>query len=361
MSDVINLLPVSEETDADFGDGTSTTQTNEMDVDSILALASMKDFPEVEIYIATLILTTLLRQELNEAAAEFSSTVIERIKGFNRRSLDLLSSKVFFYFSVAFERANKLEYIRSTLLALYRTACLRRDEMGQAVLLNLLLRNYLHYNLVEQAHALAAKTPFPETISNNQYCRYLYYMGRIHAIQLEYSDSYVRLMQAIRKAPQDTAKGFAHEVQKLTIIVQLLMGEIPERALFNQQHLRKVLAPYLALTQAVRAGDLQQFNSEVATHSATFKADKNYTLVRRLGHNVLKTGLRKISISYSRISLADVATKLHLTSLTAAEYICAKAIRDGNSSRPALVCIMFNLLSFSFFLLLRCHRGDHRS
>lgn len=44
---------------------------------------------------------------------------------------------------------------------------------------------------------------------------------------------------------------------------------------------------------------------------------------------MLKTGLRKISTSYSRISLADIAEKLHLSSATAAEYICAKAIRDG--------------------------------
>ena len=44
---------------------------------------------------------------------------------------------------------------------------------------------------------------------------------------------------------------------------------------------------------------------------------------------MLKTGLRKISTSYSRISLADIAEKLHLPSATAAEYICAKAIRDG--------------------------------
>ncbi len=34
----------------------------------------------------------------------------------------------------------------------------------------------------------------------------------------------------------------------------------------------------------------------------------------RLGHNVIKTGLRKISLSYSRIALADIAAKLHLVS-----------------------------------------------
>jgi 26S proteasome regulatory subunit N3 len=46
-----------------------------------------------------------------------------------------------------------------------------------------------------------------------------------------------------------------------------------------------------------------------------------------IGHNVLKIGLRKISISYSRISLADVAKKLQLPSARAAEYICARAIK----------------------------------
>lgn len=62
-------------------------------------------------------------------------------------------------------------------------------------------------------------------------------------------------------------------------------------------------------------------------HGGAFRADKNYTLVQRLGHNVLKTGLRKISVSYSRISLVDIADKLHLPSAAAAEYICSKAIR----------------------------------
>ena len=59
--------------------------------------------------------------------------------------------------------------------------------------------------------------------------RYLFYMGRIQAIQLEYSDSYQRLMMAARKAPQDRAPGFTRLIYKLVVLVQLLMGEIPER------------------------------------------------------------------------------------------------------------------------------------
>ena len=43
--------------------------------------------------------------------------------------------------------------------------------MGQAVLLNALLRNYLHYNLVDQAQTLSVRAAFPENASNNQFCR----------------------------------------------------------------------------------------------------------------------------------------------------------------------------------------------
>ena len=285
--------------------------------------------PEIEVFVFTLIVTTLLRVGLDGEAAYASTVLVSRIKTFNRRSLDLFSSKAFFYFSLAFERTNKLEHVRSTLLALYRTACVRRDENGQAMLLNLLLRNYLHYNLVEQAQTLALRSPFPENVSNNQFCRYLYYMGRVQAVQLEYSASYQRLMVAARKAPQENALDFARDVHKLAVLVQLLMGDIPERSLFNQKELRRALAPYLALTQSVRRGDIGMFEAVVAQHGAAFKADKNFTLVERLGHNVLKTGLRKLSVSYSRIELSDVATKLRLPSTQAAEYVCAKAIRDG--------------------------------
>ena len=284
---------------------------------------------EVEVFITTLIVTTLLRHKLDNDAAYLSTILIDRIRTFNRRSLDVLSAKAFFYFSLAYERVNKLDLIRPVLLTLYRQSCIRHDEMGQAVLLNLLLRNFLHYNLVSQAHTLSQRSSFPETASNNQFCRYLYYIGRIQAIQLEYSDAYQRLMMASRKAPQDIAKGFTIVITKLAIIVQLLMGEIPERRTFNQIETREVLRPYFYLTQAVRNGDLQVFNQCMESYGGAFKADKNFTLVQRLSHNVLKTGLRKLSLAYSRIAIMDIATKLRLPSAASAEYVCAKAIRDG--------------------------------
>lgn len=47
------------------------------------------------------------------------------------------------------------------------------------------------------------------------------------------------------------------------IIVQLLMGEVPERAVFNSPGMCVALVPYLNLTQAVRLGDLVEFSNAV--------------------------------------------------------------------------------------------------
>ena len=49
----------------------------------------------------------------------------------------------------------------------------------------------------------------------------------------------------------------------------------------------------------------------------------------RLEQTVIKTGLKKINLSYSRISLADIAEKLNLPADSDVEFIVAKAIRDG--------------------------------
>lgn len=60
-----------------------------------------------------------------------------------------------------------------------------------------------------------------------------------------------------------------------------------------------------------------------------FIQDKNYTLIMRLKHTVLKFGLKKLNVSYSRISIKDIMEKLGLDSLEETEQIVAKAIRDG--------------------------------
>ena len=91
----------------------------------------------------------------------------------------------------------------------------------------------------------------------------------------------------------------------------------------------------------MRHGDLLEFERTVAANAALFKADKTYTLILRLGHNVIKTGLRKISLSYSRISLADIAAKLHLVRACALVYMCVCGWLPNVSSCDRTPCFCF--------------------
>ncbi|ORX90678.1 hypothetical protein K493DRAFT_57278 [Basidiobolus meristosporus CBS 931.73] len=305
------------------------SNSESMEVDTT-EVKSTEVLPEIELYISLLVLTYLLDQKEYDKCIELANYLLDAVHSYNRRSLDQIAARIYFYYSRAYELTDRLAEIRPKLLAAQRTATLRRDDDCQATLLNLLLRNYFHYNLYDQADKLVTKTTFPESAGNNQFARYMYYLGRIKALQLDYSSSHAHLLQAIRKAPQNViTAGFQQTVHKLAIIVQLLMGEIPERSIFRQPVLRKALIPYLHITQAVRIGDLTKFQDTLAQFGSVFRADKNYTLILRLRHNVIKTGIRMISLSYSRISLRDICLKLHLDSEEDAEYIVAKAIKDG--------------------------------
>ncbi|GAA5841491.1 hypothetical protein JCM5353_003405 [Sporobolomyces roseus] len=289
--------------------------------------------PEADGFISLLVLIKLLDQGEYEKGKQFSTELIEKFSALNRRTLDQLMSKIYFYWVRLHELSgDDTAALRPTLLAAQRTASLRHDDDLQATLLPLLLRNYLDHGLYEQADRLVSKTSFPEgTAQNSQLARWYYYVGRIRAIQLDYSAANASLLQSIRRAPSDlkAAPGFFQHAYKLSVVVELLMGEIPERRIFREEVLKKSLKPYMEIAQAVRIGSIQAFNAALSTHSQLFTSDRLLTLITRLRHNVIKTALRTISLAYSRISLSDIASKLSLDSEEDAEYIVAKAIRDG--------------------------------
>lgn len=293
------------------------------------AAPAPSNLPEVEAYAYLATLMFLVDHKQYQLAQGVAGAAVARLSTFNRRSLDVLSARIYGYLSLAHERGGSLAAIRSALLGLHRTAVLRHDDIGAETLLNLLLRNYLHYNLYDQAERLRAKAQRPEASrSMQQACRYLYYLGRIRAVQLEYSEAKDCLQQAARKAPT-SAVGFRLAVHKWLVLVRLLLGEVPDRTEFTAPDMAATLAPYFEVAAAVRGGDLIAFSAVATAHAATFKADRVHNLIVRLRHNVIRTGLRRISLAYSRISLADVAAKLGLTSVQDTESIVAKAIRDG--------------------------------
>lgn len=300
---------------------------------------ALKDIlPEVDTYLSILVQIYLHDAKATEYGAKFSSNLIERLRTLNRRTLDALSARVYFYYSLFFEQLAPLPpsptaavvSIRPHLLAALRTSVLRKDQDIRATVTTLLLRNYLSTSHITQADLLISHSEFPPAASNNQIARYLYYLGRIRAIQLSYTEAHEHLIGATRKSPATpSAGGFYQAATKLLVVVELLMGDIPDRAIFRQQSLEHALEPYLSLIQAVRVGKIEGFLNVVQTHNTLFRRDGTYTLILRLRQNVIKTGIRMMSLSYAKISLRDICLKLDLESEQSAEYIVAKAIRDG--------------------------------
>ncbi|KAL2211055.1 hypothetical protein CC79DRAFT_563144 [Sarocladium strictum] len=317
--------------------------SSEMEIDSEKPKAGTKKeakeiIPEIDIFLGILIQVHLFDTKQYQKGAEFSKSLGDRIQSLNRRTLDSLSAKVYFYFSLFCEHLEPLPpssespvvAIRPTLLAALRTAVLRKDIDTQASVIVLLLRNYLLTSHISQADLLVSHTQFPENAVNNQVARFLYYLGRIRSIQLRYTEAHEHLTAATRKAPgSNCAVGFSQTATKLLLVVELLMGDIPDRATFRQPAMEDALHPYFLLVQAVRVGNLEDFETAIADHADTFQRDGTYTLILRLRQNVIKTGIRMMSLSYSRISLRDICIRLHLGSEESAEYIVAKAIRDG--------------------------------
>ena len=109
-----------------------------------------------------------------------------------------------------------------------------------------LMRTVLYIPM--QADKLVSKSTFPDTASNSEWARYLYYTGMYHCVflidektltparqptsygqyilfnslftkgiikakQLDYSEAHKNLIQAIRKAPQFSAVGFRQIVR----------------------------------------------------------------------------------------------------------------------------------------------------
>lgn len=64
---------------------------------------------------------------------------------------------------------------------------------------------------------------------------------------------------------------------------------------------------------------MEKFRQLLQRNAKVFTGDKNMALVHRLKHTVIKFGLKKINIAYSKIALKDIQEKLGLESVEETE------------------------------------------
>ena len=288
----------------------------------------------IEIYgfIFMILLTKLIDHRNYRAALDAVKNLITFFKTNESLTINTLRAKAYYYLALITEKLNNQDEIINELQQAYRTACIEMDQISQVTLINCIIRYYLNNKNVEMARSFISKTKFTENVSSYEDARYLFYIGKIEAIQMNYSDSYTHLSSSFRKAPEKTGQGFKNLVNKYLILVQLLMGEIPDiKSLMKSNRVvdYEEFKPYLLMLKIVRQGNLDEFKKGMRIYEHNFKKDGTLNLVQRIRHVVIKAGLRKINLSYSRISIKDITEKLKLENEKETEYIIAKAIRDG--------------------------------
>lgn len=263
---------------------------------------------------------------------EFSKVLFDHCRRSTTQPMDQLISKAIYFYSRIHEICGEFAQIKGDILECYRSAVLNHNCMTQAACINLILRSYVLTKRCDLGLKALEKMVYPENLSSGiQQARYLYYSGRIYSAQLEYQLAYGSFTQSLRKTSQSKGRGslnFALSAQKFAIVVQMLMGEIPDRSIFNSPNLRKGLTPYLELVKAVRSGDMKEFDSNLERRRQIYEHDGTLSLIKRLAHNVIRSGLKTICLSYSRIYLDDVAEYFGWDSSQDVEGVISKAIFD---------------------------------
>ena len=287
---------------------------------------------EIYGFIFMILLTKVIDNRNYRDALDAVKNLITFFKTNESLTTNTLKAKAYYYLALVTEKLNNQDEIINELQQAYRTACIEMDQISQVTLINCIIRYYLNNKNIEMARSFISKTKFIENISSYEDARYLFYIGKIEAIQMNYSDSYTHLSSSFRKAPEKTGQGFKNLVNKYLILVQLLMGEIPDiKSLMKSNRVvdYEEFKPYLLMLKIVRQGNLDEFKKGMKSYEYNFKKDGTLNLVQRIRQVVIKAGLRKINLSYSRISIKDITEKLKLENEKETEYIIAKAIRDG--------------------------------
>lgn len=281
-----------------------------------------------------LLLVTLFAfaQKDYQAAMEASTLAILSLQSDSSnhaRTFDPLLARHYYFLSRAYEVTGSLPALHHFLMTGLRTAVLNHDSETEATIFNCILRLHLTAADFDSASTFLARSRFPQASAlNNQVARFHFYRAQVRAHEGDFVGAADDLSQALRKAPTGQAsRNFVLLATKFSIVVSLLRGVIPERSVFDLHP--RALNSYLALTQAVRMGDLSAFNSVLKEFATVWTRDGTADLVPHLHASVLRVGLKRLSRAYSRISFADIHAKLGLKMDAEAKTLVMEALREG--------------------------------
>jgi len=107
--------------------------------------------PECQVFLYVMLQMKLLDDGDTQNAKDFSDFVYMRLQNSSSRMMDHLAAKSLYFMAIAYERRGLLAHpeFRPMLFNAYKDCCTHHNAIGQATLMNIIIRSYLSQNLYE--------------------------------------------------------------------------------------------------------------------------------------------------------------------------------------------------------------------
>ena len=222
-----------------------------------------------------------------------------------------LSSYILYKFLNTIEKEGKFADLKEKI---YHWLALFQNGSYEALFSTVyvfLLRNLLKSGQLKETTQLLKNCRFPEHIGHSLLAKFLFYKGVYLSRVGQLTPALNFITESLRKASEDTTKkglnAFKSSAQKLKIVLQLLVNDPISHQWLNEN---KIPVHYMSLVGAVNRGDNMQFHEVINTHKSSFEKDDVMRLLDDMRSVVTKNALKKLSISYSKISIKDALAKL---------------------------------------------------
>lgn len=298
--DNIQDIQTSERLMAQYKDNFDTI-TKEVEPDIIYK--TLEEHPDHLVVLSALYVGALFTKRDFESIYDFLREL--NLSG-SARHMDYYNSKLLKYYYLS------MKYLGKNIDILYNLHATNKEygnTHSVAVLTNCMLDFQINNGIY---HRITA-----EITDSAENARYSFYHGIICLVRGEYRHalSYFNTADILHQEPSLELK-----IKKYTIVCKLLLGDFSISYSYRDD-----LKPYFSLIGAVRRAETGLFYEIMEEYKAELFSLNLWFIARRLLNNLLREGLRKISVCYSRISVSDISQILGVN----VDFLLHSCIRSG--------------------------------
>lgn len=274
---------------------------------------------EKEISLIILVSLFLFKNKNYEISRELlHSLLFERPHLFSHRMyLDSLNDYLFYKYLNSIELQNVFDKEKPRLYSLLKELQNSKKELLFCNLYTFMMRNLLFSRQLREMFLLMKNCFYPEQIHFVHYTKYLFYKGVFYGRMGKLHLAYKFIGEALRKAPEKRGKNYSKGLEKYLlfvkkhlIVLELLLNDTPSPKMFEEE---PKLWQYKKLVKLVLNGYTEQFENLLTKEKTNFQNDLVYPLMKQMHSIVIRNGLKKLSLAYTKISSNDILKKIHIS------------------------------------------------